>query len=286
MMKKILSLLFMISILLGSNVSGQDKPDEKPKYGWQREMIGGFNLTQSSFDNWVQGGDNQLTWQVYLNFKFVDDQAKTNWANSGKLSYGNSKVGKEAAKKSIDDIKLESVYTYKLGVLINPYVAATGETQFAPGYNYSFQLKKEISAFMDPGFFQESVGIGIKPNEIVQTRLGVALKQTITSNHPDPYADNPKTAKIEKFKNEVGAESVTNVNWKVSQNSLFTSSLSLFSDLKAFNTIDVNWDNLLATKISKYFVFNFNFDLFYDRDFSKSRQLKEVIALGVTYSFL
>jgi hypothetical protein len=286
MMKKILSLLFMISMLLGSNVSGQDKPDEKPKYGWQREMIGGFNLTQSSFDNWVQGGENQLTWQVYLNFKFVNDQATTNWANSGKLSYGTTKVAKEQAKKSIDDIKLESVYTYKLGVLINPYVAATGETQFAPGYNYSTQPRTEISAFMDPGFFQESAGVGIKPNEIVQTSLGVALKQTITSNHPDPYADNPKTTKIEKFKNEVGAESVTNVKWKVSENSLFTSNLSLFSDLKAFNTIDVNWDNLLATKISKYFVFNFNFDLFYDRDFSKSRQLKEVIALGVTYSFL
>jgi hypothetical protein len=285
-MNKKISLVFIFSIFLASFVFGQDKPADAPKYGWQREMIGGLNLTQTSFDNWVQGGENQLAWQVNLNFKFVNDQEKTNWANTGKLTYGNTKSGKETAKKSIDEIKLESVYTYKLGVLINPFVAATGETQFAPGYNYGTEPKTQISAFMDPGYFRESIGVGIKPNEIVKTRLGAALKQTITSAYPTPYADDPKTLKIEKTKNEIGGESVTDVNWKVSENSLFTSKLELFSAFKTFKEIDVNWDNLLSTKISKYFNVNFNFKLFYDRDISKMRQIKQAIALGVTYSFL
>lgn len=286
MMNKKLSLIFVFLMFLVSVVFSQDKPAEAPKYGWQREMIGGLNLTQTSFDNWVQGGENQLAWQVNLNFKFVNDQEKNNWSNTGKLTYGNTKSGKQAAKKSIDEIKLESVYTYKLGVLINPFVAATGETQFAPGYNYGTEPKTQISAFMDPGYFRESIGVGIKPNEIVKTRLGAALKQTITSDYPAPYADDPKTLKIEKTKNEVGGESVTDVSWKVSENSLFTSKLELFSAFKTFKEIDVNWDNLLSTKISKYFNVNFNFKLFYDRDISRMRQIKQAIALGVTYSFL
>lgn len=277
---------FLILIAIPMLLIAQDKPAEQPKYGWQKEMVGGLNLTQTSFDNWVQGGENQFAWQINLNAKFENDQKKTNWANTGKFTYGNTKSGKEQAKKSIDEIKLESVFTYKLGVLINPFVAVTGETQFAPGYNYGTDPKTQLSAFMDPGYLRESAGVGFKPNEIVKTRLGVALKQTITSDYPAPYADDPKTTKIEKIRNEVGGESVTDVNWKVSENSLFTSKLELFSAFKSFEETDVNWDNILTTKISKYFNVNFNFKLFYDRDISKVRQIKQAIALGVSYNFL
>jgi hypothetical protein len=286
MIIKKMAVLILLSIFILPNLFAQDKPAEPPKYGWQKSMVGGINLTQTSFDNWVQGGENQLAWQINLNGKFVNDQEKTNWANTGKFTYGNTKSGKEQAKKSIDEIKLESVLTYKLGVLINPFVAVTGETQFAPGYNYGTTPKTQLSAFMDPGYLRESAGVGFKPNEIVKTRLGVALKQTITSDYPAPYADDPKTTKIEKIKNEVGGESVTDVSWKISENSLFTSKLELFSALKSLEETDVNWDNVLTTKISKYFNVNFNFKLFYDRDISKMRQIKQAIALGVSYNFL
>lgn len=280
--------LFFVIILIAFPITilAQDKPAEEPKYGWQKEMVGGLNLTQTSFDNWKQGGENSYAWQLNLNFKFINDQEKTNWANTGKLTYGSNKTGNQEMRKSIDEIKLESVFTYKLGVLINPYVAVTGETQFAPGYNYGTDPKTQISAFMDPGYTRESFGIGIKPNEIVKTRLGAALKQTITSDYPDPYADDPATLEIEKIKNEIGAESVTDVSWKVSENSLFTSKLEMFSAFTTFKEIDVNWDNILTTKISKYFNVNFNFKLFYDRDISKMRQIKQAIALGVSYNFL
>ncbi|MCU0644650.1 MAG: DUF3078 domain-containing protein [bacterium] len=286
MIIKKMAVLILLSIFILPNLFAQDKPAEPPKYGWQKSMVGGINLTQTSFDNWVQGGENQLAWQINLNGKFVNDQEKTNWANTGKFTYGNTKSGKEQAKKSIDEIKLESVLTYKLGVLINPFVAVTGETQFAPGYNYGTTPKTQLSAFMDPGYLRESAGVGFKPNEIVKTRLGVALKQTITSDYPAPYADDPQTTKIEKIKNEVGGESVTDVSWKISENSLFTSKLELFSALKSLEETDVNWDNVLTTKISKYFNVNFNFKLFYDRDISKMRQIKQAIALGVSYNFL
>jgi hypothetical protein len=279
-------LFFLILIAFPITILAQDKPAEEPKYGWQKEMVGGLNLTQTSFDNWKQGGENSYAWQLNLNLKFINDQEKTNWSNTGKLTYGSNKTGDQEMRKSIDEIKLESVLTYKLGVLINPYVAVTGETQFAPGYNYGTDPKSQISAFMDPGYIRESVGIGIKPNEIVKTRLGAALKHTITSDYPAPYADDPATLDIEKIKNEFGAESVTDLDWKVSENSLFTSKLELFSAFTTFNEIDVNWDNILTTKISKYFNVNFNFKLFYDRDISKMRQIKQAIALGVSYNFL
>ena len=283
---KTLFMIALFSIFLLSIAFAQEEAPKEPKYGWQKEMIGGLNLTQTSFDNWAQGGENSFAWQINLNFKFINDQEKFNWANTGKFNYGSTKTGDQEAKKSIDEIKLETVYTYKLAKFLNPFVAATGESQFAPGYNYGTEPKTQISAIFDPAYFRESIGLGYKPNDLVQTRLGGAVKQTITSDYPAPYADDPETEEIEKFKNEFGVESVTDISLKISENSLLTSKLELFSAFEAFDKTDVNWDNLISTKISKYFNINFNFKLFYDKDISAKRQIKQSIALGVSYTFI
>jgi putative salt-induced outer membrane protein YdiY len=285
-LKSVVLVLFL-SISWGTYVFAQEKPEEQPKYGWQKEMVGGINLTQTSLSNWTQGGENSFAWQLNFNFKFINNREKFNWANSGKLTYGSTKIGDQEFRKSLDEIKLESVLTYKFGKQINPYVALTAETQFGPGYNYGTEPKTQISSFMDPGYFRESIGVGYKPNDIVKTRLGVALKQTFTSDYPIPYADDPDTVdKIEKTKNEFGAESVTDISWKITKNSLFTSKLELFYAFKAFDETDVNWDNVFTIMISKYINININFKLFYDKDISNKRQIKQAIAFGLSYSFL
>ncbi len=280
-----LTLLIWFFALVGVIAArAQDKPE--PKYGWQKEMVGSINFAQTSFDNWSQGGENSLAWQVNLNFKFVNDQERFNWSNSGKFSFGEAKVGTETMKKSVDEIKLESVFTYKLGVYVNPYLAATAETQFTRGYDYALQPARAISDFLDPGYFTQSAGLGIEPVKGLKTRIGAALKETYTRNFPQPYADDPNTPTVEKTKVEVGAESVTDFSWKLSETTLFTSKLELFSNLKALDQVDVRWDNLLSAKVAKYLNVNFNVKLFYDKDISRKRQLKQALTIGLTYSFL
>lgn len=286
-----IGIIFVFAVLLSSGALAQEDAEEKskeePKYGWQKAMVGGINLTQTSFSNWTQGGENSFAWQLNLNFNFVNDQEQTNWAHSGKLNYGAAKIGEQGLRKSIDEIKLESVFTYKFGTHVNPFIAVTGETQFAPGYNYEVEPKTQISAFMDPGYFRESVGMGFAPNKIVKTRFGVGLKQTLTNNFPVPYTDDPETEdKVEKFKNEAGFESVTDINWKITKNSLFTSKLELFYGFGALDETDVKWDNVLSVEVSKYIGINFNFMLFYDKDISSRRQIKQSIAFGLTYNFI
>ena len=285
-MKVYLSIFSMFLLGFISTTSfSQEKTEETPQYGWKNAFVGGINATQTSFDNWSQGGENSFAWQASINFDFTNVQEKTSWANSGKFTYGQTKSGDAETRKSVDEIKFESVLTYKMNIYINPFIAVTGETQIGPGYKYN--PKEKISNFLDPGYFRESMGIGYQPTEILKTRIGAALKQTVTRNYPKPYADDPDTEdKVEKTKNEVGAESVTDVNWKITENTLLTSKLELFSNLKAFDEIDVNWDTILMIKISQYFNVNFNVKLFYDKDISKKRQLKQALALGLTYNFL
>lgn len=278
----------MFGILLSiitAGVFAQDK--EKPVMGWQKEMVGTLNFTQTSFSNWKQGGEDAWTWQLDINGKFIKNHQNYNWANALKISYGKTKLGDADAKKAADELRLESVFIYKLGTFVNPYAAVTGETQFTEGFDYSVAPAKKVSAFFDPAYFTESIGIGYQPVNQVKTRLGAALKQTVASKYDSLYTDDPDTPdKIESVRSEVGAESVTEVSAKVSKNILLTSKLELFSNLDALNQIDVRWDTIFSSQISKYLVVSFNVKLFYDRDISIKRQLKQVLSVGLTYNLL
>jgi hypothetical protein len=83
---------------------------------------------------------------------------------------------------------------------------------------------------------------------------------------------------------EAGAESVTDVALKLSDNLLFNSKLELFSNIKGIDEIDINWDNLFSVKVSEFINVGLNIRLFYDKDISSKRQLKQTMAVGFSYT--
>jgi len=275
-----LSVFFITVFALAIMVFAQEKKAEKPKYGWRKEAVGILNFTQNQFDNWKQGGDNSWSWQMNFNGNFNLVQEQYSWTNSVKLSYGQTKLGNAEARKAADEIRLETVYTRKMNIYINPYVSASALTQFTNGYDYAKTPKEKISALLDPGYFTQSAGLGFQPLKQVKTRLGAALKETMAKDFRNRYADG------KEMRTEYGAESVTDVNWQMAANILFTSKLEMFSNLKAINEVDVNWDNMFTSKITKYIGVSFNIKLLYDRDISSQRQLKQTLAVGLNYSFL
>lgn len=281
-MKRLTQTIVALTIMMFGLVSAQDKAPGV----WKKSIQGGLNLTQTGFDNWAAGGENAFAWQMNLNYKFVRNHEKTSWSNTGKFLYGATKTGDADVRKSADEIKLESVLTLKRWTMINPFIAVTGETQFAPGYDYSTDSSFQISAFMDPGYFRESLGAEYVINEGLATRLGLSAKQTVTSDYPQPYADDVETDDVETFRSEIGAESVTDLSYKIAENTLYVSKLELFSAFTTFNKIDVNWDNTLTVKISEYLNMNMNFKLVYDKNVSAKRQIKQSMALGINYTFI
>jgi hypothetical protein len=187
-------------------------------------------------------------------------------------------------RKSADEIKLESVLTYKLGSKINPFVAVTGETQFAAGMDFSTDSSFKISAFMDPGYFRESFGAAFDIREGLATRLGLAFKQTVASDYL--YADDAATAEVETLRSEFGAESVTDLSYNVSETAVLVSKLELFTAFSAFDEIDASWDNTLTVKVSDYINMNMNLKMVYDKDISVKRQIKQSMAFGINYTFI
>lgn len=253
---------------------------------WKKEIVGNLNLTQVSFDNWAQGGENAFAWQAILNTSFTYEKPEVKWMSTGRFSFGKSKLGDSGFRKSVDEIKLESVASYKMNLYVNPYFAATALTQFTAGFTYTGDDGMKISDFFDPAYFTQSIGVGYEPAKEFKIRTGLALKETVTRNFPVPYADDPATAAVEKTRTEVGMDLVSDFKRKLAENILLTSKLELFSNMQAFDEIDVAWDNLLSARVSKLIDVNFNLKLFYDKNITSKRQIKHSLAVGLTYSFL
>ena len=165
-MRLIRVMLIFLLLSNGAVLTAQSEEEKKPDYGWEQQSTFTLNFTQTTFDNWVQGGENSWAWIAEAPFMFNLRKPSFTWANQGKLAFGKSKVGDQSARKASDLIRFESVYTRNLGVFVNPYVSISGQTQFATGYRYGDTTRTAISGFMDPGYFTQSAGVGYEPNNI------------------------------------------------------------------------------------------------------------------------
>ena len=147
-------------------------------------------------------------------------------------------------------------------------------------------IETAVSQFFDPAYITQSVGVGYQPLPEVKTRLGVGLREIITSDFP-AYADDPATTtEIEKTSVQGGLESVTDVEWKLEQNLLFTSKLELFAPFETIDEIVVRNDNTLAAKVNEYISVKLSVQLINERRASPRTQVKETIAIGISYTLL
>ena len=253
---------------------------------WQKEMIGSLSFSQAHFDNWSTGGENTFAHQFDLGGKLINNSDQYTWTNTGKIAFGNSKIGDAKAKKTIDELRVESLLTYLWKFQPDPYLSLKGETQLAPGYVYNENIKTQVSAFLDPAYFTQSAGFIYVPMEELSVRFGAAVKETITKDFPTPYADDPKTDEIETTKIEPGIESVIAFSRKISENTLINSTIDLFNNFSGFNSTDVRWDTDITTQITKFINVKFNIKLFYDEDISIKRQLNQSLLFGISYTLL
>jgi len=279
-MNKIITLILLLS------VSAMAQDTTVVDTTWQKEMVGSFGFSQAHFDNWSTGGENTLAHQFDLGGKLINNKERYTWTNTGKVAFGNSKIGDAETKKTIDELRVESLLTYLWKFQPDPYLSFKGETQLAPGYIYNENTKTQVSAFLDPAYFTQSAGFIYVPTEELSVRFGVAVKETITKDFPVPYADDPETNEIETTKIEPGVESVIAFLRKISENTLINSTIDLFNNFSGFNATDVRWDTDITTQITKFINVKFNVKLFYDEDISTKRQLNQSLLLGISYTLL
>ncbi len=254
-------------------------------YGWTHGLIGTLLLSQAGYTDWVAGGDNSLSYTFLADGKEVLDQEKDNWSTTYHLAFGEARLGDKGLRKTDDQIKFESIYTYKLGTLINPYASVGALTQFATGYTYNADTATSVSAFLDPGYFMEGVGVGYQPIPEIKTRVGLALREIVTSKYNN-YADDPKTTEIEKSRTEGGFQVGVDINWQIDDKLQYVSKLDLFDAMRALDVVIVHWDNTLTAKLTKVVGVTITTQLINEAPVSPKTQLRETIGLSLQYSLL
>ena len=267
-------------------VTAASAQKDTAKYGWTHTLISGLNLTQVSFTDWAQGGDNSLAYSLGVNGSSINDQQETNWATTYKFAFGQAELGGKGLRKTDDIIDLQSVFTYKVGQYINPFASFSFTSQFTTGYKYnndSANAKTALSDFLDPAYLVEALGVGYQPVKQLKTRLGLALKETFTNNY-NVYSDDPTTTSIEKLKVEGGVQWITEAEVPIDDNVLFKSKLDLFAPFKTFTTMTMRWDNSLTAKVSKYINVTLGLLAINDPGVTPRTQIKEGLSLGLTYS--
>lgn len=254
--------------------------------GWNLGVISGLNLTQVSYKNWTQGGEDALAYTATVISEAMHLTEVTQWSNYLKLAYGQSKLGSKGLRKTDDEIYFESLFIYYLGTHINPYGSFTLRTQFAPGYEYPTDTTRfQVSKFFDPAYMTQSVGFAWQPDPIFTTRLGVGVREVLTSQFTQ-YSDDPETAEIEKTRIQGGIESVSALGWEFAENMVLTSRLELFAPFEELDRIIVRSDNIIAMKVNKYVTANFNLVLINDVNVSARTQIKETLSIGLSYTIL
>ncbi len=259
-------------------------PPPPPTYGWKHGLVAGLTLTQVAFTDWAQGGANALAYTTTADGKSVDDEQSWTWTNLYKFAFGQARLSDQGLRKTDDVIDLSAVLAYKADSILNPYGSASLKTQFAKGFMYNADgSSTQVSQFFDPAYLLQSAGAIYTPSKMFNTRLGIGIREIVTSSF-NQYADDPTTPEIEKTSIEGGFESVTNVEWNMADNILFTTKLEMFDPIKHLDEVVVRSSTTITGKVNKYVTAIFSLDLINEKRVTPRTQVKESIALGLSYT--
>lgn len=311
---------------------------------WYPSLESGLNMTQSSYsDNWSGGDKGSMVWAFITNGELESQvTTKLNWKNQMKLAFGQTHQqvlrgdgsrGWDKPEKSSDLVDFETIFRFTLGWFVDPYVSGRFESQFL---DVSDTIANR-TIYLNPLKFKESSGVArefIKEeNRELLSRVGFTFRQSARRFFIDASMSGDTESETT---NDGGFEWVTDYKNRILDDQVsWTSKLTLYQpvyysdkdvldgmsitalrdadlpgDVADFTTgLDVDWENIFTTQITKYLAVNLYLRWMYDKydntvppvlgddgklknaddvraAIRRSGQFKQTLALGLTYRFL
>jgi Protein of unknown function (DUF3078). len=292
--KNLLLLVFITGFV--SVLSAQEKAtvDQLAAYavkdtlkGWKTSGLVGLTFGQTSLTNWAAGGDNTVTgdFTVNLTANYLND--KWFWDNNLMAEFGlvNSSAN-DYWQKAADQLNFTSIVGRNLTKKWAFSALLNFKTQFAKGYNYP-DTEHYISTFMAPAYGDLALGFTYKPDPKYTIFLSpLAERATFVLNDSLSDIGALGVDPGEKIKWETGAYLMASTNQTLATNLSLISTLDMFTPYNSdFGKVNINWNLLLNYKFHKLFTATLNTTVrYYDSEISKV-QLKEILGLGLTYTF-
>jgi hypothetical protein len=298
MYKKLLILIFVSFLGIpshGQNILSTQSADTLQRK-WTTKGNASFLFNQSTFENWLPGGENNISGNVGLNYDFNYNFGGWNWDNKIMASYGLVKTRTSAfAKKTDDRLELNSLLGHRVKANSNWYYSAFANlrTQFTKGYTYAInedgaEVRQQYTNFLSPAYLMFGPGLMWKRDDNLKINLSPATSKITVVDPaftlPDEAYFGVKQGQAMRY--ELGFN--TSVYYKVGvvANVSFENILNLYSNyLEDPQNVDIDYQLNIVMKINRFLSTNISFQTIYDDNAFKGFQVRQVFGVGANYGF-
>lgn len=266
--------------------------------GWRTKGNFSFLLNQSSFNNWIAGGEDSFSGTLGINYEFNYKKEDITWDNKVLGSYGILQTKNADFEKKTDDrFEFNSVLGKKAFGEWYYSFFVNFRTQFSTGYVYGQNLNgKEIrtknTSFLSPGYLTFGPGIywtkddNLKINFAPLTSKFTFVDSFYTSQlgYIDGDYFGVDTYKSSRY--ELGFYASAYYKLNLMNNVTAENTLNLYSNyLEDPQNVDIDYSLNIIMKVNKYLSANLAFQAIYDDNAFQGFQTREVFGLGVNFGF-
>jgi hypothetical protein len=309
-MKKILLLvLFLLAItfvqaqnfekeLIINSEKAVKKLNDTVGHRWKKRGTITFLFNQSSFSNWVAGGENSLSGNLGINYDFNYKKDGLTWDNKILASYGVLQTKNANFEKKTDDrFEFNSIVGKKaFGEWYYSYFF-NFRTQFTKGFVYEkdsngAEIRTETTNLLSPGYLTTGPGLFWKKSDNLKVNLA-PLTSKLTFVDKDytsvlGYVDGAYFGvdANKSLRYELGFYASAYYKFNIMENVSAENTLNLYSNyLEDVQNVDMDYTLAIVMKVNKYLSANFVFQTIYDDNAFRGFQTRQLFGLAVNYGF-
>jgi hypothetical protein len=268
------------------------------KNGWKKKGNFSFLFNQSNFNNWIAGGENNISGTVGVNYDLNYKSDELTWDNKIIASYGLLQTkNSEFEKKTDDRLELNSVLGKR--AFGNWYYSffLNFRTQFAKGYDYDkdingAEIRTLSTGFLSPGYLTFGPGMYWKKSDNLKFNFApltskftfVDKDYTTLSGYVDGDYFGVDANKSMRY--ELGFYASAYYKFDLMTNVSVENTLNLFSNyLDRPQNVDLDYSLAIVMKINRYLSTNLAFQTIYDDNAFSGFQTRQVFGAGVNFGF-
>lgn len=262
--------------------------------GWKTKGNLIFLFNQSNFNNWLAGGENNISGNLGINYDFNYKKDKITWDNKVIASYGLLQTKNSDFEKKTDDrFEYNSVFGKKASGYWYYSFFMNFRTQFTKGYVYSKdangkEIRTENTNMLSPGYLTFGPGMLWKKSDNFKFNIA-PLTSKFTFVDKDFTLPNKAYFGVEEGKNyryELGFYASGYYKFDLMVNVNMENTLNLYSNyLDKPQNVDLDYTMNIVMKINRYLTTNFVFQTIYDDNAFSGFQTRQIFGLGVNYGF-
>jgi hypothetical protein len=253
-------------------------------------------FNQSTFDNWLAGGENNISGTVGLNYDINYSKKGWDWDNKIIASYGVVKTRTSSfAKKTDDRLEINSLLGHQMKTGSRWFYSAfmNFKTQFTKGYNYytdenGAEQRDEYTSFFSPAYLLFGPGVMYKKDDNFKFNISPATSKLtfVDKNFTLPDEAYFGVEEGESVRYEFGMNASLYYKVGVVANVSFENILNLYSNyLEDPQNVDLDYQLNIVMKINKYLATNISFQTIYDDNAYQGFQLRQVFGVSFNYMF-